>query len=301
MSSYLTPSRLLPPIQRLTPHTASKRLEDHICIITGCSSPLGIGRAAAHAFALAGARAIYICDITVSNLSALRSELLSLSSTERATDLEVHIFTFDAADEQGVQEVIQDALKRYDRLDVFFANAGIVGTHKPLTDITHEDFLRTLKTNVLSVFLAIKHAAPALSHTSSSKREANGSIIATSSVAGLRSNAGSSDYSASKAAVLSLVQTSAFQLAGTGVRVNAILPGLIETGMTSQVFEVARATGREGKIGQLNPMQRAGCADEVARIAVVLAGKEASYVNGQGWAVDGGLSAGLPFVRGRLA
>ena len=117
----------------------------------------------------------------------------------------------------------------------------------------------------------------------------------------MRSNAGSTPYSASKAAVVSLAQTTAFQLAGTGVRVNAICPGLIETGMTASTFEAARARGTEHKIGQLNPLKRAACADEVARVALFLASDEASYVNGQAWAVDGGLSAGHPFVPGKLA
>lgn len=161
--------------------------------------------------------------------------------------------------------------------------------------------MKTLRTNVLSVFVAIKYAAAAMQKTSPTKPHPGGSIIATSSVAGLRSNAGSTDYSASKAAVKSLVQTTAFQLAGTGVRVNAILPGLIETGMTSRVFEGARKRGTEGRVGQLNPVGRGGVADEVARVALFLGSEESSYVNGQGWAVDGGLSAGLPFVGGKLA
>ena len=288
----------LPPTHNLRKRIPSSSLKDAVCILTGCSSPLGIGRATAHAFALAGARSIYICDVTSTNLSALQSELLSLKS--KAADLEIHTRTFDAADEKAVKSTISEALASYNRLDVFFANAGVVGTHKPLSEISTDNFTQTMKINVLSVFLAIKHASPAMQHTSPSKPAPGGSIIATSSVAGLRSNAGSSDYSASKAAVMSLVQTSAYQLAGTGVRVNAVLPGLIETGMTSQLFDLARAAGREGKIGQLYPQQRAGRADEVARVVLFLA-TDGTYVNGQGWAVDGGLSAGLPFVRGKLA
>ncbi len=140
-----------------------------------------------------------------------------------------------------------------------------------------------------------------MQRTSPSKPYPSGSIIATASVAGLRSNAGSTDYSASKAAVISLMQTTSYQLSGTGIRCNAICPGLIETGMTGPLYEVARQKGTERKIGQLNPMRRGGIADEVARVALFLGSDEASYVNGQAWAVDGGLSAGHPFVPGKLA
>lgn len=137
--------------------------------------------------------------------------------------------------------------------------------------------------------------------TSSSKPYPFGSIIGTASVAGLRSNAGATDYSASKAAVVSLAQTMSYQLAGTGIRVNAICPGVIETGMTAIMYEAARAKGTEKKIGQLNPLRRGAHADEVARVALFLGSDESSYVNGQAWAVDGGLSAGHPFVPGKIA
>lgn len=182
-----------------------------------------------------------------------------------------------------------------------FANAGVVGTSKRFEEIDGDGFMRTMRTNVLSVFAAIKYAAIAMQKTGAEKNYPVGSIIATSSVAGLRSNAGSTDYSASKAAVKSLVQTTAYQLAGTGVRCNAIMPGLIETGMTAPVYAMARARGSEGKIGQLNPMRRGAVADEVARVVLFLGSEESSYVNGQGWAVDGGLSAGHPVVPGKLA
>lgn len=89
--------------------------------------------------------------------------------------------------------------------------------------------------------------------TSTEKKYPSGSIVCTASVAGLRSNAGSTDYSASKAAVISIAQTASYQLAGSGIRVNAICPGVIETGMTAIMYEAARARGTEKKIGQLNP------------------------------------------------
>lgn len=157
------------------------------------------------------------------------------------------------------------------------------------------------KVNIYSVHLAAKYAAPAMMLTNQEKMYPAGSIVATASVAGLRSNAGSTDYSASKSGVISLAQTISYQLAGTGIRMNAICPGVIETGMTAIMYEAARAKGTEKKIGQLNPLRRGAQADEVARVALFLGSDESSYVNGQAWAVDGGLSAGHPFVPGKLA
>ena len=96
-----------------------------------------------------------------------------------------------------------------------------------------------------------------------------------------------------------MAQTAANSLLGTGVRVNAICPGLIESGMTKPIFESARARGSEGKIGQLNPLQRHGEPQEIAAMALFLASDDASYVNGQAFAVDGGLSSTHPFTRPR--
>jgi NAD(P)-dependent dehydrogenase (short-subunit alcohol dehydrogenase family) len=94
-----------------------------------------------------------------------------------------------------------------------------------------------------------------------------------------------------------MVQTTAQQLGGTGIRVNAICPGLIETGMTKPIFDGARAKGSEGKIGQLNPLRRAGQPVEIAQMALFLASDDASYVNGQAMVVDGGLSSSHPVAR----
>ena len=125
-----------------------------------------------------------------------------------------------------------------------------------------------------------------------------GSIICTASVAGIRSGAGPIPYSASKAGVINLVQTTAQVLTGTGIRVNAICPGLIETGMTKPIFERAREKGTEAKIGQLNPLQRGGVPEEIAGAALFLASDDSSYVDGQAIVVDGGLSSSHP-VAGR--
>jgi len=285
----------IPVLKKIAPASNGPRVKGKVVIVTGTNSPLGIGRASAHQFAQNGARAVYICDFNDSNLETHKRELASLYP-----DVEVHTRAFDASDEEAVKAVVDDAVKRYGRLDIFFANAGIIGQPKVFTEITAEEFLNTLKTNVVSVHLAAKYGAPAMMITSAEKKYPSGSIVATASVAGLRSNAGSSDYSASKSGVISLAQTLSYQLSGTGIRVNAICPGVIETGMTAIMYEAARAKGTEKKIGQLNPLRRGAHADEVARVALFLGSDESSYVNGQAWAVDGGLSAGHPFVPGKL-
>jgi len=149
-----------------------------------------------------------------------------------------------------------------------------------------------LRVNLIGPYLAIKHAARAM--LDADQRE--GAIICTASVAGLRAGAGGPAYSASKAGVINLVQTAAQQLSGSGIRVNAVCPGLIETGMTSVLFESARAKGREDRLGQLNPLRRGGEADEVAEAIAYLASSAASYVNGHALIVDGGLSSSHPFT-----
>ncbi|KAL4734741.1 hypothetical protein BDV11DRAFT_209133 [Aspergillus similis] len=286
----------IPKIRQVAGDSVGPRVKDKVAIITGTNSPLGIGRATAHQFARNGAKAIYICDFASTHLPTHAREIKSLYPS-----VDVHTRTFDAANEAALKAVVDEAIQTYGRLDIFFANAGISGSNVPFTEVTGEQFAETLRINTVGVFLAAKHASLAMRKTSSEKKYPGGSIIATASVAGLRSNAGATDYSASKAAVVSIAQTVAFQLAGTGIRINAICPGVVETGMTAAMYEAARARGTERKIGQLNPLQRGAVADEIARVALFLGSDESSYVNGQAWAVCGGLSAGHPVVPGKLA
>ena len=174
-----------------------------------------------------------------------------------------------------------------------FANAGISGGLPSLFELTYQQWAEVLRVNTIGVFLALQAAARKMVD------QGSGSIICTASVAGLRSGAGGMPYSASKAGVISIVQTSVNQLAGTGVRVNAVCPGLTETGMTKPTFDRARERGTAYKLGQLNPLKRFAEPEEIARVALFLASDEASYVNGQAIAVDGGLSSSHPVVPGR--
>ncbi|ORZ01172.1 hypothetical protein BCR43DRAFT_453530 [Syncephalastrum racemosum] len=270
-------------------------LADKVCIVTGAGSEYGIGRATVYALARRTPKVIYATDLTLDGLQELATDI-----EQKHPGVKCIARAVDAASTQGVTGIIDEAMKDYGRLDVFFANAGIAsGTFLQGED--EESFMRMMRVNALSAFLACKHAGEAMKVTGKGgKDKSGGSIICTASVAGLRSGAGSPEYSASKAAVINLCQTSSFQYAGTDVRVNAILPGLIETGMTKSTFDYARQKGSAHKIGQLNPTRRYGVALEIAAVVSFLASEEASYVNGQAIAVDGGLSASLPVVPGRF-
>jgi NAD(P)-dependent dehydrogenase (short-subunit alcohol dehydrogenase family) len=200
----------------------------------------------------------------------------------------------DVSDDAAVRGLVATAVRELGGLDVMYANAGIVGSVASVLDLTVDDWMTVLRVNLFGAFSCVKYAAAHM------VEHGGGSIVCTASVAGLRSGAGPSQYSASKAGVISLVQTAAWQLSGTGVRVNAICPGLIETGMTREIFDRARAAGKGDKIGQLNPTRRAGQPDEIANAALFLASDEASYVNGQTIVVDGGLSSSHPVMPGRM-
>ncbi|TFL01514.1 hypothetical protein BDV98DRAFT_529211 [Pterulicium gracile] len=273
------------------------RLQGKVCVITGVNSLKGIGRASAMLYAHEGARHLYLMDFTVDNLPELKATI-----EKQYPDTKVTTLQGDAADEPTISGVCERALKEEGRLDVFFANAGIA-TKDILNDITPELFMNTMRINALSCLLAVKHASKAMLHIDAAKGKphSSGSIILTASTAGIRSGAGTVDYSASKAAVNSIAQTSAYQLQKTNIRVNSLCPGLIETGMTEFTFDYARSRGSEAKIGQLNPLGRYGVALEIAQGACFLASDDSSYVNGQNFAIDGGLSASHPVMPGRWA
>ena len=259
------------------------RLEQKRAIVTGAAS--GIGRASTQHLAAEGA-SVLLADID--------PEVEAVAEAIRSAGGEATAAIVDVGDDSAVEALVARALNDLGGLDICFANAGILSSIAPILDLTREDWEKMFRVNVFGIVACIRYAGRAMVEAG------GGSIICTASVAGLRAAAGPAHYSASKAAVIGLVQTAAFQLGGTGVRINAICPGIIETGMTKPLFEFARAAGKEHKLGQLNPLRRAGTSEEIAHMVGFLAGDESSYVNGQAIAVDGGLSASHPFVPGKM-
>ncbi|MGG7567453.1 SDR family NAD(P)-dependent oxidoreductase [Rhodovulum sp. DZ06] len=246
-------------------------------IVTGAAS--GIGRAAALAYAAAGAQ-VLACDLA-EGVEEVAAQIRAAGGAARAMRM-------DAGAEGDVIGAVDAACADHGGLDVIFANAGITGGVRGLFDQTAQTWAEVLRVNLVGPFLAIRHGAPRI------EARGGGAIVLTASVAGLRANAGPACYSASKAGVINLAQTAAQELAGTGVRVNAICPGLIETGMTRPIYDYARAVGAEGRLGSLNPLRRGGAPEEIAATALFLSSPLSSYINGQAIAVDGGLSASHP-------
>jgi NAD(P)-dependent dehydrogenase (short-subunit alcohol dehydrogenase family) len=242
------------------------RLEGKVAIVTGAAS--GIGEATADLFRREGATVV---------------------AADRAEG--VDIVSVDAGSEGDVERLVEQTVADHGGVDVFFANAGISGGLAGLFEQNSIDWEEILRVNLIGPFLAIKHAAPHM------KERGGGSIVCTASVAGIRAGAGGPAYSASKAGVINLVKVAAVQLCDNNIRVNAICPGLIETGMTQGIYDMARAAGKQEMIVQLNPLRRGGEPSEIAQVALFLASDESSYVNGHALVADGGLSVSHPFTR----
>jgi NAD(P)-dependent dehydrogenase (short-subunit alcohol dehydrogenase family) len=259
-----------------------KRLEGKRAVVTGGGS--GIGRASAIRLAREGA------SLLVVGRSLNTEETVDLIRAEGGFALAL---VTDASLEDNVAEIVRRSVSDLGGLEIFFANIGVTGTNTPLLEQSSEEWMEVYRINTASCFLAVKYAGR---HMVDQRR---GSIILTSSVASLRANAGAISYSASKAAVNNLAQTAANAFAGTGVRVNAVLPGLVETKLTRKVFEDARARGIEGKLGHVTPLKRPGRTDEIAAAVAFLASDDSSYVDGQLLSVDGGFSSTHPY--GRIA
>lgn len=255
----------------------TRRLEGKVAIITGAAD--GIGRATALIFAKEGAR-LAIADIN-------EGGLLHTAELVKSEGGEAIYRRTDVSNEGEVKALIDETLGHYGVIDVLVNNAGITGNLYSLDQEDGNDWQRVYAVNVLGAVYAIKYVAPHMM----ARRQ--GAIVNTASVAGIRAGAGTNAYSASKAALINFTMTAACDLGGYNVRVNAVCPGLIETGMTRPIFELARERGKEDKLGSRCELRRYGKPEEVAKAILFLASDDASYITGQALPVDGGNTASL--------
>jgi NAD(P)-dependent dehydrogenase (short-subunit alcohol dehydrogenase family) len=258
-----------------------KRLEGRRAIVTGGGS--GIGRASALRLASEGA-----------SLMVLGRRAEPLEETVemiRQAGCSALAHVANAGDEDALQAAISRCIGELGGLEIFFANAGNTDSVKPFLEQTVTEWEEMFRDNVIPAFLACKLAGAHMA------AHGGGSIILNSSTGSLRARGGTEAYGAAKAGVNHLTMSAACAFAGRNVRINAILPGLTETGLTQPMFDWARAQGKESKIGQLTPMQRPGHVNDMAGTVAFLASDDAAYIDGQLIAVDGGISATHPAGR----
>jgi NAD(P)-dependent dehydrogenase (short-subunit alcohol dehydrogenase family) len=256
----------------------SLRLDGKVAVITGAAGV--IGSAATRLLAERGARIVAVDR----NEQELKTAIRDLPASAQALAI-----TADVTSEEEVADYVRATVDKFGTIDVFYNNAGIEGEIAPITKYSLETFRRVLDVNVVAVFLGMKHVLPVM------LKHNKGSIINTASIAGLIGSPDIAVYSASKHAVIGLTKSVAQECSGTGVRVNCVCPGLIESRMLSAIIE-GRNPGNtpvpNDRIVERIPARRLGRASEVASIVAFLASDEASYVSGSAYTVDGGRTTG---------
>src|SRR5216683_2897409 len=245
------------------------RMQTPVVLITGALT--GIGRATAVTFAQQGAHVI---------VSGRREkEGQALVAALRALGAEAEFVRTDVRVEEDVRNLVEQTVKRFGRLDIAVNNAATEGPRGLVTEQTAESYAATFDTNVLGVLLSMKHELRVM------QPQGHGSIVNLSSTAGQRGAPGASIYVASKHAVEGLTKSAALEAAAFGVRVNAVAPGPVETGMLD------RFTGggeRKAAFVAGVPLKRAGRPEEIAQAIVFVASDKASFVTGQIFGVNGG-------------
>jgi NAD(P)-dependent dehydrogenase (short-subunit alcohol dehydrogenase family) len=264
------------------------RLTGKVAVITGGAG--GIGRAAARLFVEEGAKVLLV---------DLDEGVLQEVVASAGGDLASYVVA-DTTDPDQVQRFVDTAVERYGGIDVFLANAGIEGRVLPIPEYPIDVFDQVIAVNVRGVWLGLRSVIPVMA------RRGGGSIVITSSTAGIRGTAGTSAYTTSKHAVIGLMRSAALECAPLGIRVNTVNPAPIETRMMRSLEQMrAEQAERSGdvmmtpeqvkKAGAARiPLQRYGEPEEVARIMLFLASDESSFCTGGVYMVDGGVSGGAP-------
>ena len=254
-----------------------KRLSGKVAIITGATG--GIGEATAKRFLAEGA-SVMLVGRSKEKLKATRERL--------AVKNNLADFVADAADEAATAASVAATIEAFGSVDILMANAGTEGNFAPIENLALGEFEDVLRTNVIGVWLAMKHCVEPM------RKGGGGSMIAISSIAGMIGSPTMAPYIASKHAVFGLVKTAALELAVSGIRVNAIGPGPIDNRMMrsleSQFNPDDAAAAHEFVLSKV-PMQRYGTNEEVANLALFLAGDESTFCTGGIHMIDGGFIA----------
>jgi NAD(P)-dependent dehydrogenase (short-subunit alcohol dehydrogenase family) len=251
----------------------TKELAGKVALVTGGTS--GIGRETAVLFAKAGAKVVVAGrrepegSETVEQVKAAGSESLFVKA--------------DVSKGIEVEALVQTAVEKFGRLDIAFNNAGIEGAWAPIVRQSEEDFDRTVAINLKGVWLCLKFEMREM------LKQGGGVIVNMSSVTGLAGAAGAAAYSASKHGVIGLTKTAALENAKSGIRVNAVCPGFIETPMADRIF---RAPGVRKFVVGCHPVGRLGTPTEIAEAVVWMCSDRAAFMTGQTLVLDGGLLAG---------
>ncbi len=253
------------------------KLKERVVVVTGAAS--GIGRASAQEFAREGARVV-VADINLAGAEET-AQLIKAAGGE-ATALQV-----DVADSTSVQELVNRTLQAFSAVHVLLNNAAIQ-VNKTVEDTTVEEWNREIGVNLGGVFLCSKYFLPHL-------RKTQGTIINMASVNGFFVEPMCAGYCATKGGIIALTRAMAIDHGKDGIRVNCICPGYIDAGLAWGYFEAQPdPAAARNAAGRLHALRRIGKAEEVARVAVFLAGDEASFMTGSVVSVDGGFGSGLP-------
>lgn len=245
-----------------------KRFDGETVLISGGAS--GIGLVTAEAFAREGARLILL-DINEESLSNAKREIEEIGD-------EVFTYRMDISNGDEVKRVVPGVLKEVGEIDVLINNAGITRDRLFLR-MTEEDWLSVIQVNLNGAFFLTKAILPSM------LRARKGVIIQMASVVGITGNAGQTNYSASKAALIAFTKSLAKEVGGRGIRVVAVAPGFIKTPMTEKLPEEVKRNYLQNI-----PLKRFGEPEDVAKVILFLASDDASYVTGTVVVVDGGLT-----------